>query len=134
MSTTQKPENMNLFEDSNSNLDILPLSSRSFGTYSRIRRENKSGVCSSLIILLRATTGLGLLTNQFYFILNGFILSPLIIITLFFCVGICISLMLSVCNDIEYKNEHIVERYEDIMMHLPLSNKLKKGLYMFTKV
>lgn len=126
---------MDLFEGKeDSNQEFVPLNSGSIGTYSQIRLLNKSGICSSLLILLRATTGLGVLTNQFYFILNGFVLSPVIIITLLFFVGLCISLLLSVCNHIEAKNQDIIERYEDIIEHLPMPAGLKCGIYIFTKV
>jgi hypothetical protein len=120
--------------DDDSKPHYLPLNVQSHGSYSKLRIQNKSGVFSSLLILLRATTSIGVLTNQFYFILNGYIYSPLIIILLMLAIGFCINKMLQICNHIESKNIHFIEHYEDIMMHLSISLNMKKFMYVFAKV
>lgn len=111
-----------------------PLSSNSMGSYMRMRMNNKSGVFTSILILLRAITSLGVMTNQFYFIMNGYFYSILIILLLMSAIGWSLTNYLQICNDIESKNVHFIERYEDIMLHLPIPPKLKNLLHGFTKV
>lgn len=104
------------------------------GSYSKLRLENKISFTVALMILLRATTSIGVLTNQFYFIKNGYINGTFLIIILIALIIFTMNLFLQIVNDIESDNMTFIESYEGLMLKITQNPRLNFGFYIIAKV
>jgi amino acid permease len=117
------------------NVPYLNMSgSDSMGSYTRLRFQNKASSFASFLILLRAITGIGFLSTQYYFNNIGYVLALLLILLSFILIGYCSTLFLQVCNQIESGNTIFINSYEEVMLNLSQNDKANKIMYYITKV
>lgn len=133
-------ENENIKENDSQAMDLLNISyqnlndSESMGSYSRLRFENKASSFAVFLILLRAITGVGFLSTQYYFNSIGYILALLLIISSFILIAFCANLFLIVCNEIESGNTIFINSYEEVMLNLTQNKKTNTIMYYTTKL
>lgn len=104
------------------------------GSYSKLRMENKTSVTVALMILLRATTSIGVLTNQYYYISNGYILGTFLLLLMVALIIFTMNLFLQIVNDMESDNITVIESYEALMLKLTDNPTVNFTFYIISKV